>query len=277
MKRILCIISLALVAVPALAQQGGLPAALNQINALQAQNASLQQQIANLQSSLNALQTPIASLQSSVAALQTPIAGLQSSVTALQTQVTQVGAADDGTAQALVGAWTGSVSSVEFDRSQKPPPQGSAPFFNVFSNINPTSVMSQSFTVPILGPCGGGVSGACQTGNTIVAVNPEFWVVRGSAAPDPVSMTLTRDGMNVSGTLSMANDQVAAPVTGRVLSNNFFLLRIRVPEPGPCAANGFVTYQATGSLSPDGLRMQLTGSAIQADCQHSVFRVTLAK
>jgi hypothetical protein len=245
MQRVLFIISLALFAVPALAQQGGLPAALNQINTLQAQNATFQQQIASLQSSLSAIQTQINQLT-----------------------------ADDETAQALVGAWTGSVSSVEFDKSQKPPPQGSARFFNVFSNIDPTNVPMHSFTVPLLGFCSG--VGLCQTGNQIVALNPEFWVVRGTVTPEPISMTLTRDGRNLSGTL-LINNQVSAPVTGIVLSNNFFLLRIRVAEPGPCAASGFVTYQATGSLSPDGLRMQLTGSAIQADCQHSVFRVSLSK
>src|ERR1043166_1495384 len=79
-------------AVPTMAQQGGLPAVQAQINVLQAQNASLQQQINSLKTSLGTLQTEIDNLTSAVAD-------------------------DDGTAQALVGTWTGSVRSLQFDKT----------------------------------------------------------------------------------------------------------------------------------------------------------------
>lgn len=235
----LLVTSLVLVAVPALAQQGGLPAVQAQIDALQAQNASLQQQIDKLSS---------------------------------------VVAADDGTAQALVGTWTGTVSSVEFDRSVKftspDSPPASGPFFNIFGGV-PASV-APTFTVPILGPCAGGVSGTCQTGDMIVGVNPEFWLARGSNNPDPITFTLTRDGMKLSGAVIQDNQEFAT-LSGIVLSNNFFLLKARAPATGPCAGTGFVVYLGTGSLSVDRTRMLVTGSAIEADCQHSVFRVGLTK
>ena len=77
-----------------------------------------------------------------------------------------------------------------------------------------------------------------------------------------------------------ANDrwyQVFGTLTGVVLSNNFFLLRIRAPATGQCAPTGFVIYQGTGSLSGDRTRLTFTGSAIDADCQHTVFRVALSR
>ncbi|MBI1963139.1 MAG: hypothetical protein HYS37_07190 [Candidatus Rokubacteria bacterium] len=249
----LLVTSLVLVAVPALAQQGGLPAVQAQINALQAQNASLEQQITGLQTSLGGLQIQIDELSSVVAA-------------------------DDGTAQALVGTWTGAVSSVEFDKSVKftspGSPPASGPFFNIFGGV-PASV-APTFAVPILGSCTGGVSGTCQTGNMIVGVNPEFWLARGSNNPDPITFTLTRDGMKLSGAVIQDNQEFAT-LSGIVLSNNFFLLKARAPATGPCAGTGFVVYLGTGSLSVDRTRMLVTGSAIEADCQHSVFRVGLTK
>lgn len=255
MKSILVLVSsLVFVAVPALAQQGGLPALQAQVNALQAQNASLQQQINNLTTSLGGLQTQIDELTSSVV--------------------------DDGTAAAIAGRWTGSLSSVSFDRSMKFTSPGSPPqtaqFFSIFGGV-PAGVTS-AFTVPILGPCEavGGGAGTCQTGGMMVGVNPEFWLARGSPTPDPIAFTLARAGMTLSGTVIQDNQEVAT-LSGIVLSNNFFLLRARVPAIGPCAGNGFVVYQGTGSLSADRNRMLFTGSAVEADCQHTVFRVGLSK
>lgn len=248
---LLLVTALVFIAVPAVAQQGGLPALQEKINVLQAQNSSLQQQISTLNTSVGGLQAQVDKLTWSVAD-------------------------DDGTAQALVGTWTGSVSSVEFDRSVKftspgSPPQ-SAQFFNIFGGVPPA--VAPAFAVPILGPCFGG-SGLCQTGSMMVGVNPEFWLARGGN-PDPITFTLTRDGMKLSGTVIQDNQQVAT-LSGIVLSNNFFLLRARVAATGPCASTGFVIFQGTGSLSADRTRLLLTGSAVEADCQHSIFRVALTK
>jgi hypothetical protein len=68
-----------------------------------------------------------------------------------------------------------------------------------------------------------------------------------------------------------------ATISGVVVSNNFFLLRVRAPMTGPCAPTGFVVFQATGSLSSDRTRMLVTGFGVEAECQHSVFRVALTK
>src|ERR1043166_2610795 len=204
-------------AVPALAQQGGLPAVQAQINVLQAQNASLQQQINSLKTSLGTLQTEIDNLTSAVAD-------------------------DDGTAQALVGTWTGSVSSINFDKSVKFTSPNSPPelaqFFNIFGGAFPG--VAPAFAVPALGPCAGGVPGTCQTGNMMVGVNPEFWLARGNN--EPITFTLTRDGMKLSGTVMLQNQETAT-LSGIVLSNNFFLLKAREPATGPCAGNGFVVHQ----------------------------------
>jgi hypothetical protein len=82
--------------------------------------------------------------------------------------------------------------------------------------------------------------------------------------------------MKLSGTVIQEN-QVTAALSGIVLSNNFFLLRARAAATGPCASTGFVVYQGTGSLSGDRTRLLFTGSTIQADCQHTVFRAALTK
>ena len=252
MKRIvLAVALLPWFAAPALAQQG-VPALQAQIKALQAQYASVQEQITGLQTSLGGLQAQIHEVVSAMAP-------------------------DDGTAQALEGTWTGSVSSVEFDRSTKfvepGSPPASAPFFSIFGGV--PAVVAPSFAVPVLGPCMGGVSGTCQTGAMMVGVNPEFWLARGNT-PDPMTFTLAHDGMKLSGT-AIQDDQVVATLSGVVLSNNFFLLRARAAATGACAGNGFVVYQGTGTLSADRTRLLFTGSAVQADCQHTVFRVSLTK
>jgi hypothetical protein len=104
--------------------------------------------------------------------------------------------ADDGTAQAVVGTWTGSVSSVAFDKAVKftspTTPPSSMQFFDVFGGVPPT--VTTNFAVPILGPCG---SGLCQTGNMFLGVNPDVWLARGDT--NPVTFTLDRDGANLSG------------------------------------------------------------------------------
>jgi hypothetical protein len=259
MKRILLLVaSLVLVAGPALAQPGGLPAVQAQIKALQEQNALLQRQVSGLRVSVD---------------------GLRVSVGDLQTRLDELasGAVDDGTAEAIVGTWSGSGNSVIFDRSTKFTAPGSPPqtaqFFSIFGGTPPG--LTSAFAVPILGPCVGG-PGACQTGTMMVGVNPEFWVVRGGTDPDEIAFTLARDGLKLSGTVSQGGLEIGT-LSGIVLSNNFFLLRARVPATGPCAGNGVVVFQGTGSLSLDRTRMLVTGSAVEADCQHTVFRLGLSK
>ena len=264
----LFVTSLALAAGPALAQQGA-QGWQPQLSALQAQNASLQQQVTALQSSVGNLQAQINglanSLQGSVANLQTQINGLGGSTT------------DDGTAGALVGTWNGTVTSIEFDRSTKfvSGTTQSAPFFSIFGGVPPA--LAPTFMVPLLGPCSqvGGGAGTCQTGGMMVGVNPDYWLAK-SENPQPIAFTLSRDGMKLAGAVTQ-NGQEIATLSGIALGNNFFLLKARAPATGPCAGNGFVVYQGTGSLSPDRTRLSFTGSAIEADCRHSVFRVALGK
>jgi len=253
MKHIaLLVASLVLVSGPALAQPGGLPAVQAQIKVLQEQNALLRQQVTGLQVSVGGLQTRLDELAS--------------------------GAVDDGTAEAIAGTWSGSGNSVIFDRSTKftgpgSPPQ-SAQFFSIFGGAPPG--LTSAFAVPILGPCEGGAGGTCQTGNMLVGVNPEFWVVRGGTDPDAITFALARDGMKLSGTVTQGGVEIGT-LSGIVLSNNFFLLKARVPATGPCAGTGVVVFQGTGSLSLDRTRMVVTGSAVEADCQHTVFRLGLSK
>ena len=173
MKRIVLVVPLVLwFAAPALAQQGGVPALQAQIKALQAEHASLQEQITGLQTSLGGLQTQLHEVVSAMAA-------------------------DDGTAQALEGTWTGSVSSVEFDRSTKFTAPGSPPsaalFFSIFGGV--PAGTAPNFAVPLLGPCTG-MPGTCQTGAMMIGVNPEFWLAK-SGAPGPMTFTLTHPGLKL--------------------------------------------------------------------------------
>lgn len=67
-------------------------------------------------------------------------------------------------------------------------------------------------------------------------------------------------------------------VFGGVLSNNFFLLKLRVPATGNCAVNGVMVLQGIGSLKPiTPAGMTFTGSAVERGCGHMVFRVGLTK
>ena len=70
---------------------------------------------------------------------------------------------------------------------------------------------------------------------------------------------------------------VATDITGVVLANNFFLLRLRAASTGQCSSTGFFIYQGVGSLSADRRRLTFTGSTFEADCQHNVFRAALSR
>lgn len=229
MKYILFLVtSFVFVAVPALAQQAGVPGLQEQINALQVQNASLQQQITSLQTSVGGLQTQMNELIS-------------------------FGVGDDGTAGAIVGTWTGWVNSVHFETS------AGLPFFRVFGAVQDS--VTPNFTVPIPG-----------LGDMIVGVNPARWLVEGQS--NPVTFTLTRDGMKLLGTATDVDNHLIQ-LRGTVVSNNFFVLKVILPATGPC---GTRVVQGTGSLSSDRMRMVFTGSGIGEDCSsHEVVSVSLTK
>ncbi len=244
--------SLVFASTPALAQQGasssmqgGLPAVQAEVQALQAQNASLQQQMNNLQGSISALQSQVDALSG-----------------------------DDGTAQALVGTWTGGVNSVQFAPAVKYPigPGSYEPFFNAVEGqyLGPTPF----FFTPSLNPCTNNDPSTCAPSK--IGINPQYWLAK-SFPGNPVTITVTRDGKMLSGTVA-TTDPDFGELTGVALSNNLFLLKVRAHVPvGQCAGNGIVVYQGIGSLSPDRTRMTFTGSAVESDCQHSIFRLNLQK
>ena len=113
-----------------------------------------------------------------------------------------------------------------------------------------------------------------------VQVNPEMWLARGDALV-PATFTITRDGMKLggNGTASPQDDPpVSFDLSGAVLSNNFFLLKLRVPATGNCAVNGVMILQGVGSLNPvTRTGMTFTGSALEGDCTHMVVRAGLTK
>src|SRR5437899_1697086 len=100
-----------------------------------------------------------------------------------------------------------------------------------------------------------------------VQVNPEMWLARGDG-PTPVTFTITRDGMKLVGNgtaFSQGDPPVSFDLSGAVLSNNFFLLKLRVPATGNCAVNGVMILQGVGSLNPvTRTGMTFTGSALEA-------------
>lgn len=244
---LLLVTSFVLVAVPARAQQGGPPNLQKQIDLLKAQDTILQQQIDFLTTSLQGLKTQVENL---------PITP------------------DDGTAAALVGTWIGSVNSIQFRRAVR--------------NIGGMLDFANFF---FLFPAGsGGNPSGPQFGFTVVQpqnlqpmtvqVNPEMWL--GKSDPStPVTFNIKRVGTALEGT-GTASPPGESPISfflfGAVLSNNFFLLKLRVPASGNCAVNGVVIFQGTGSLNPlTRAGMTFTGSAQDGDCSHTVFRVGLTK
>src|SRR5262249_17435291 len=233
------------IAAPALAQQGGLPAANARIDALQEQNAALQQLISNLQTATSGLQSQIDNITAAIA--------------------------DDGTAQALAGTWAGSANSVQFRRAVRSPSQGLdfEQFFFLFPAGSPG------------GPAAGFTVMQPQNLQPMtVQVNPEMWLARGDALT-PVTFTITRDGMKLGGNgtvFPQGDPSVSFDLSGAVLSNNFFLLKLRVPATGTCAAaNGVMILQGIGSLNLARTGMTFTGSALEGDCSHMVIRVGLTK
>jgi hypothetical protein len=241
---LLVALSLIFIAAPALAQQGGLPAANARIDALQAQNAALQQQISNLETATSGLQTQIDNITAAIV--------------------------DDGTAQALAGTWAGSAHSVHLRRAVTSTSPGSLDFEQFF------------FLFPA-GSTGGPAAGftVLQPGfqPMTVQVNPEMWLARGDG-PTSVTFTITRDGMKLvgNGNASPQGDPpVSFDLSGAVLSNNFFLLKLRVPATGNCAVNGVMILQGIGSLNPARTGMTFTGSALQGECTHMIVRAGLTK
>jgi len=246
-RLVIVLISLVFIAAPALAQQGGLPAVKAQIDALQAQNADLQQQISNLQTATSGLQTQINNIT--------------------------VATADDGTAQALAGTWAGSANSVQFRRAVTNS-QGSLDFEQFFF-LFPAGPDGQPN-----GPAAGFTVVQPQNLKPMtVQVNPEMWLARGDALV-PVTFTITHDGLKLGGTgtaLPQGDPPVSFGLSGAVLSNNFFLLKLRVPATGNCAVNGVMILQGIGSLNLARTGMTFTGSALEGDCSHMVVRAGLTK
>jgi hypothetical protein len=217
----LLLASLLLPAGPAAAQEG-LPALRAQIDSLQAQVSSLQQQLNSLGSALGFLQG----------------------------QVADLAGADDGTADAIVGAWNGSVNSIGFEPAVSPGPNPSElPFFRLFGGVPAAS--TGNFTVPLLGVCEGFV---CQAGNMLVGVNPAFWLGRAGDINAPLDISFTRDGMKLTGQATGGEGSV--PVSGVVVANNFFLFRAVIPAEGGCAGpTGTVVAQGMGTLNAARDRM----------------------
>ena len=208
------------------------------------------------QSQVNALQAQIDSLQGSLLALQKRVDNLSSTVVK-----------DDGTADALVGTWNGSANTIQFRRAVI----GGSQFEQFF------------FVSPAGGQQGPMASFSVVQPNNLpmtVGVNPEMWLAR-SDGQVPVTVTIKRNGMALegTGTASPSGEPVISfNLFGVVLSNNFFLLKLRVPVPGNCAVNGVMILQGTGSLNPTTRTgMTFTGSALEGDCSHMVFRLGLTK
>jgi hypothetical protein len=237
---------LAFAASPALAQ--GLPGLEKRVEQLEAQNTLQQQQIDNL---------------------QTQILNLSNAIPP-----------DDGTAQALVGNWTGSVNSLQFRRAVRN--VGGVLQFENFFTLFPAPPPPGGFTGNPSGPAFGFT--VVQPQNSLpmtVQVNPEMWLGRADPV-NSITFTIKRNGMALEGTGSAIADGQSIPfdLFGAVLSNNFFLLKLRVPgSNGTCAAaGGVLIIQGTGSLNPLTRRgMAFTGTFLDGDCSHTVFRAGLTK
>lgn len=232
---------------PALAQ--GLPGLEKRVEQLEAQDKVLQSLISILQGQIDNQQVQISNLSSVIVP-------------------------DDGTAAALAGTWTGNVNSLEFDTVPR-----SQPFFAVNGALSPVLIFFSQ------------VGSFLPPPPVQVSVNPQFWLAKRSSTS--ITFNITRDGMKLSGS-GFTTPPPPLPgqqpepsqsffLTGIVLSNNFFLLKVRIPVPvgtiGNCIpSSGFVTYQGVGSLNPDNRRGGVfTASGVDANCQHSVFRVGLTK
>jgi hypothetical protein len=225
---------------------------------------------------LPALRDAVEALQARTAALESRVTGTQNSVTSLETRLNALesASADDETAAALVGTWSGSISSVELEQSMRFTGPATLPttppFFQIFGGVPAQTVAS--FAIPILVP---GTNGGLDQGGAMhVRVNPEYWVARGGS--EMLSFTLSRDGMKLFGDVRRDN-AVLATLTGIVLGNNFFLLRARAANSGPCTSTGFVVFQGTGALSADHTRLLFTGTAFTQECKHEIFNVRLSK
>lgn len=224
---------------------------------------------------LPGLEKRVTQLEARDAVLQKQIDSLQSQVLALSSVIQP----DDGTAQALVGTWTGSVNSLQFRRAVRN--VGGMLQFENFFNLFPAPPPPGGFTGNPSGPAFGFTVTQPQNGLPMtVQVNPEMWLGR-SDPIIPVTFTIKRNGMALEGT-GTASPAGEPPILfnlfGAVLSNNFFLLKLRVPGSGNCAVNGAVILQGTGSLNPlTRTGMTFTGSALDGDCSHTVFRVGLTK
>jgi hypothetical protein len=204
---------------------------------------------------LPALEARVNALEQRNVLLQNQIDSLTGSFLGLQKQVDTLSAAlpmDDGTAAALVGTWQGPGNSLEFATSQ------------LFLTLNgmPTPFIS----VPRTG------GGHDQYGVISQFAPPIF------GAPNTITITISRDsklGMHLTGTAT-STDQPSQQITlrGIALSNGFFLLRAFAGGTGTCAPT---IYQAVGALNLDRTVLTVIGSGLDANCQHSVFRLQLGK
>lgn len=245
MKKILITMSLVLGAGSALAQS--LPGLEKRVTELEARDGVLQKQIDNLQ-------TQIINLSS--------LLGV-----------------DDGTAQALVGTWMGSVNSIQFRRAVRN--IGGTLEFENFFNLFPAPPPPGGFAGNPSGPAFG--FSVVQPQNSLpmtVQVNPDMWLAR-SDPSTPITFNIKRMGMALEGTgtaTPVGDPPVSFSIFGAVLSNNFFLLKLRVPATGNCAVNGVMIIQGTASLNPTTRAgMTFNGSFQDGDCSHTVFRAGLTK
>ncbi|SRR5258706_10122118 len=239
--------------------------------------------------------TALALIAAPALAAQGGLPGLQQQIDTLQAQVSAM-AAGDGTAEAIVGTWTGEHNSLVADSLTKVPSPGQVTteaFFHVFGHVDGGldvglgpgnfDTLEPFFHIQIMGPtkCGGTAGAGLPAivdcfvpqGRFTVGANPSFWFVKGDRAP--ITVTLARNGMNLTGcTAASCPDPSAATLRGAVVGNNLFLLRIVAPGTGPC---GTGIFQGTAALSGDHTRMTFSGSGVDSDCSHMVVTLNLRK
>jgi hypothetical protein len=213
--------------------------------------------------------------------------GLPEQIANLQAQI-DVLRAGDGTAEAIVGTWTGEHNSLVVDQSFRT----NAPFFHIHGHVDggmdvglgPGNFdeMQPFFHTQIMGlaQCSGSAGGVpavvgcfVPQGAFTVGLNPSFWVVKGDRGP--MTITLARDGTGLIGcSAASCPDSSAATLRGAVVGNNFFLLKLVAPGIGPC---GTGVFQGTAALSADRTRMLFTGAGVDSDCSHTLFSLNLRK
>ena len=219
---------------------------------------------------------------------------LQDQLDALQAQV-DVMAAGDGTAEAIVGTWIGEQNSLVVDRLVKQTSPGvfaNEPFFHIFGHVDGgldvglgpgnfdelqpfyhSQIMGMGLCGSPPGTAPAIVNCFVPQGTVNVGANPSFWFVKNDRGP--ITITLARTGMNLTGcTAASCPNAAAAGLRGTVVGNGFFLLRIVSTDVGLC---GNAVFQGTAALSLDRTRMTFSGAGIDSDCSHRVFSLNLRK